>query len=254
MSRLVKVPINRNIKCKWRLYLVLLSIFQLAGLLCIMLYHNMTAERSTDNFKYSIPEMNTDNLEQLNISFINCNNSYKLRHSMPPYLISAMGSGNTFTRLLIELLTNFYTGTVHGTDFDLEKAGFIGDNRCDDSVIMLKAHAGTFLESKKWNGFLNGSFWFYKKCLNLRVRKNRCNNKNKEMNAIFILRNPFDTFLSEYQRRITKSHIGNVMKQHFEIETFKKKLIFCVKQYMEILFIYNEFKEINRDVLLIRFE
>ena len=74
------------------------------------------------------------------IHFVNSNDSMGLKHTIPPYLISFQGSGNTYTRLMIELITNFYTGSALPNDRFLIEAGFKGDTRCDDSALILKAH------------------------------------------------------------------------------------------------------------------
>ena len=61
-------------------------------------------------------------------------------HSLPPYLISFQGSGNTFTRLVLELITGFYTGSAMFNDRFLIRAGFEGDKYCSDQVIAVKSH------------------------------------------------------------------------------------------------------------------
>ena len=74
------------------------------------------------------------------IGWIECDDASKLVHSTPPYLLSFQGSGNTFTRLILELLTGFYTGSSLWKDRFLIQAGFEGDKYCDDRVLLLKSH------------------------------------------------------------------------------------------------------------------
>ena len=58
------------------------------------------------------------------IKFINRSQSYQnglLRHSYPLFLFSYGGGGNTMTRLLLEYITNVWTGSIF---MDLTLRGF----------------------------------------------------------------------------------------------------------------------------------
>ena len=197
-----------------------------------------------------------------NIKFIDCNNSLRLKHKIPPYLISFEGSGNTYTRLIIELITQFYTGSVHSIDLDLLNAGFKGDGHCDDSVIILKAHAWIFIR-RLWNLFINGTTNECRKLRNIQFIK-RCNhhqtNNNHDIDAIFIFRNPWNAFFSEYQRsyagnkEISQGHVGRILFKDFNIETFVEKLYEYTRKYIEIFMVYQRFKDLNRNLLIIHYE
>ena len=74
------------------------------------------------------------------IRLVECDDLPKFAHSLPPYLISFQGSGNTFTRLVLELITGFYTGSAMANDRTLTRAGFKGDIYCTDQIIVVKSH------------------------------------------------------------------------------------------------------------------
>ena len=75
-----------------------------------------------------------------NFRFIECNDYEGIVHNIPPYLVSFQGSGNTFTRLIIELITGYWTGSALPRDIFLVQAGFNGDKHCDDTTIVIKTH------------------------------------------------------------------------------------------------------------------
>ena len=91
-------------------------------------------------------------------------------------LASFPGSGNSWVRQLLEASTGIYTGAVY-CDSSYINAGMIGEGVRANNVIVVKAH--------------------YEPCL---IRKLMKNNK-----AIYIVRNPFDSILSEYNREIAVS-------------------------------------------------
>ena len=74
------------------------------------------------------------------LRFIQCEGFEGLTHAIPPYLLSFQGSGNTFTRLVIELVTGYWTGNALWNDKPLIQAGFKGDGYCNDQTITIKAH------------------------------------------------------------------------------------------------------------------
>ena len=53
--------------------------------------------------------MNDCNSNRFKIRFIDKNDSFKLKYPTPPYPISYQASGNTYSRLIIELITGFFT-------------------------------------------------------------------------------------------------------------------------------------------------
>ena len=74
------------------------------------------------------------------IGWIECDDTHKLIHSTPPFFLSFQGSGNTFTRLILELITGFYTGSSMQNDRFLIQAGFEGDKYCDGRILVVKSH------------------------------------------------------------------------------------------------------------------
>ena len=88
-------------------------------------------------------------------------------------LASFPGSGNSWVRQLLEASTGIYTGAVY-CDSSYIKAGMIGEGVRTNNVIAVKAHQDPPLVSKLMK-----------------------NNK-----AIYIIRNPFDAILSEYNRAV----------------------------------------------------
>ena len=65
----------------------------------------------------------------------------KLSFKYPTFLTSHGGSGNTLTRLLIEEITNIYTGSLY-MDKKLQHRGFEGEGLCNKQyqVIAVKMH------------------------------------------------------------------------------------------------------------------
>eukprot|EP01083_Nonionella_stella_P107168 310120_1 len=190
------VALRRNTCYAMKQIVFLISIAIVLCLFSAININNMHAQHD----EYSIGDITFVIENDLNctwnkddIQFIDCRSSMKLRHQLPPYLISFEGSGNTYTRLIIELVCQHFTGNVHGLDEPLRMAGFKGENHCDDSVIVLKAHAHYYL-GKEWDYFVNGTstrVGGYSFCRNLRSSNinntHRCNdNAVGMMNAIFL--------------------------------------------------------------------
>ena len=73
-----------------------------------------------------------------------CNES--LRFVDPPgpltALASSPGSGNTWTRSLIQEYTGYHTGAIY-LDKVLKEKGFPGEGIVDGRVIVIKTHATT---------------------------------------------------------------------------------------------------------------
>lgn len=97
-------------------------------------------------------------------------------------LASFPGSGNTWTRTLLEQSTGIYTGSIY-SDNSLVNAGFEGECLVSRNVIAIKTH-GT-----------------YNPGLKERISV-------KFDGVIYIVRNLYDALVSEHTRRTTKSHIS----------------------------------------------
>ena len=119
----------------------------------------------------------------------------------PPTLIhSFMGAGNTWLRHLIETATGFYTGSAF-KDKNLYNGGFKGEYKDPKSayntVIGIKTHnpADAVGEKQAFDLIRN----------------------SKEISkCVILVRNPFNTFLAEFNRMSTKSHSAGVSEKNFE--------------------------------------
>ena len=102
----------------------------------------------------------------------------------PVALISAPGSGNTWTRGLLEKATGICTG-FFGCDASIRARGYIGETIKSGKVLVVKTHSPL----TKWRG---------------------SNNKNSSAadayysSAIYILRNPIHSVVAEWNRRSAK--------------------------------------------------
>eukprot|EP00040_Diaphanoeca_grandis_P000427 m.273230 g.273230 ORF g.273230 m.273230 type:complete len:321 (-) comp105651_c0_seq1:179-1141(-) len=101
----------------------------------------------------------------------------------PVILWSFPGGGNTWCRLLIEAATGYLTGSVYN-DLQLKKNLLIGEGVTSRQVIAVKAHPTS---------------WTYKR-LALRF--------GRTFSAILLVRDPFQMFWSECQRRVSRVHTG----------------------------------------------
>ena len=97
-------------------------------------------------------------------------------------LASFPGSGNTWTRTLLEQSSGIYTGSIY-SDNSLVNAGFEGECITSRNVIAIKTHA-TYNPGMKERVTVNFD------------------------GVIYIIRNLHDALVSEHTRRITKSHVS----------------------------------------------
>jgi len=95
-------------------------------------------------------------------------------------LLSFPGSGNSWVRQLIETTTGIYTGTYKDCDDSYIYNGMIGEGVYTDNVIAVKIHYPDNNDKK----------WLY------------------ERNIIYVVRNPFDAILAEWNR------LKSAMKDH----------------------------------------
>ena len=105
----------------------------------------------------------------------------------PIGLISFPGSGNTWVRGLLQQVTGFCTGSVY-CDPDLRRHGFVGENIATGSVLVIKTHRSSFIASKSHSG----------------------KSKSNLQQVVFIIRNPYDSIISERNRKLSQ-HISNNM-------------------------------------------
>ena len=102
----------------------------------------------------------------------------------PVALISFPGSGNTWVRGLLESITGICTGAVY-CDFSLRSQGFTGEYVRGGSVLVVKTHQ-------------NNPIWTDD---NLKLESN----KGKFGSAIFIVRNPLNALIAEWNRKVANN-------------------------------------------------
>lgn len=115
----------------------------------------------------------------------------------PPALWTFPGCGNTWSRCLLEYATGYLTGTVYG-DKTLKDA-LPGEFMCDQRNVAIKVHPTTHNFKYLERG------GYHRMCKTV-----------KHFNqAILIIRDPFDSFWSEYIRRVTNSHVAKINVNNF---------------------------------------
>lgn len=122
---------------------------------------------------------------------------------LPPMLYTFPGSGNTWGRLLIEYATGIYSGSVY-SDPTL-RSTLPGEFICDHSVSVIKVHPHTHNAQELLNGGFNSD---HMKCNKGKV--------GKFQKAVLLIRDPFDSIWSEYQRRLTQSHVSGIPTSYFD--------------------------------------
>lgn len=139
-----------------------------------------------------------------------CRNMFGQRHflsldekRLPPMLYTFPGSGNTWGRLLIEHATGIYSGSVYNDRSLLE--ALPGEFSCDWRVSVVKVHPHTH----PFGPLRDGTF---------HSDDNKCKRGNiqKFRRAVLLIRNPFDAIWSEFQRRVTQSHVEGILKHTFQ--------------------------------------
>ena len=105
--------------------------------------------------------------------FHNCKKMSFQDFGIPTMLVSFPGSGNSWVRQLLESATGIYTGSDRDCDLDYIKIGMLGEGITSQNVIAVKFHLGVLPTD-----------WPFKK-------------------VIYIIRNPYDAIVAEYQRFFT---------------------------------------------------
>lgn len=165
---------------------------------------------------------------------------------LPPMLYTFPGSGNTWARLLIEYGTGIYTGSVYN-DKTL-KEPLKGEFSCDWTVSVIKVHPHTHAIEPLLG--LGGRF-------NSDQQKCYKGGINKFERAILLIRNPFDSIWSEYQRRLTQSHIDGIHRNGFDWGRWQANAATMSHLYYEM---HNRhyatiFKKLKKgNILLVRYE
>jgi hypothetical protein len=125
------------------------------------------------------------------------------KHCLAPINTQLIGSGNTWSRLLIEYATGVYTGSVYNDKSLLE--ALPGEFTCDHRVSAIKVHPHTHAFIPLRDGTFHSDDNKCKRGQVLHFRR-----------AILLIRDPYDSIWSEYQRRITQSHVEGILRSSFD--------------------------------------
>jgi hypothetical protein len=121
---------------------------------------------------------------------------YRLSYTYP-------GSGNTWGRLLIEYASGIYSGSIYSDRTLIEELP--GEFTCDKTVSVIKVHPHTHMAQRLLFGGFHSD---HMKC--------KRGGLTKFDKAILLVRDPFDSIWSEYQRRITQSHVKGIPMSYFD--------------------------------------
>jgi len=210
-----------------------------------------------DNVKRSLEE-NTGNLVVEDSDFLKmCSEKYRHKRFLssdlvplllPPLLYTFPGSGNTWSRLLLEYATGIFTGSIYNDRHILNTLH--GELTCDWTVSIIKAHPLTHSFVGKF-GLGQGSF---------NSDKKKCQTGNIKVfkRAILLIRNPFDAIWSEFQRRMGKgNHVNAVSREKFPWEHWKHASAWLAYRYKEMVNVHYAglIKNVAPgDVLTVRYE
>lgn len=115
-------------------------------------------------------------------------------------LVSFPGSGNTWTRVLIETITGAFTGSVYLNDNDLSNI-FYTEVRCGLRMAAIKGHPTNFERCGDYLCLARGRY---------EVRKCKKGMIYNWKRFIFIARDPMKSIFSEFQRLSSGKHDGLV--------------------------------------------
>lgn len=117
----------------------------------------------------------------------------------PVALVSLPGSGNTWVRGILEYMTGVCTGAIY-CDISLRSHGFTGEYVRGGSVIVVKTHE-------------NSPMW-----MDTRSPPKKHNYWGQFGSAVFILRNPFNALVAEWNRKVANNFTSRTvnLKSHTE--------------------------------------
>jgi hypothetical protein len=190
---------------------------------------------------------NHENFELNNSEWFSCYQNYSRRayyryqKFTPPLLYTFPGSGNTWTRLLIEYGTGILTGSMYN-DGSLVKI-LPGELHCDRTVSVIKCHPFHYPFTRLKTGSV------YRKCMSARLRF--------FTRAILVIRNPYDSIWSDYQRYVTESHVGKILLSEYNHSKYIPYVKLLSTKYMEMVeFDYPDIIEDfgNDDIFFTKYE
>ena len=130
----------------------------------------------------------------------------------PVALVSAQGSGNTWTRGLLEKATGICTGFIY-CDTVMRAHGYVGEGIKSGKVLVVKTHSVV----PKWKGSVN---------------ENSNTADSSYSAAVYVLRNPMDSAVAEWNRKTAQELLArrNTSISH-ERHTYAVPKSFFGKQY-----------------------
>ena len=151
---------------------------------------------------------------------------------VPVALLSARGSGNTWTRGLLERASGICTGFIF-CDAVLRAHGYVGESVKSGKVLVVKTHS----PNPKWVGGNNSNT----------IRADALYGS-----AIFILRNPFRSVIAEWNRRSAQEILGKdnstiFQERHTYVvpQELFSELLFVLFLHSTPLFTYHYFLNIS---------
>ena len=117
----------------------------------------------------------------------------------PVALVSLPGSGNTWVRGLLEHMTGVCTGAIY-CDISLRSHGFTGEYVRGGSVLVVKTHENSPIWMDEKNPPKKHNYW------------------GRFGSAVFILRNPFNALVAEWNRKVANNFTSRTtnLKSHTE--------------------------------------
>jgi len=183
------------------------------------------------NYKHDNNNNNSNDIQSsshpLNISITpdQCQTSYGKRSflptspsslaTIPPMLYTFPGSGNSWCRLLVEYSTGIYSGSLYDDPNLIDVLP--GEYTCNRQVSLIKVHpsAHPFKDMICCVPIPN--------CI-----KHNVNYFNR---ALLLIRNPFDSIWSEYQRSLFSDHIGIINRNVFNRKHWEQTAMSLAKSY-----------------------
>jgi len=214
-----------------------------------MAMEEQVAERRLDFQPCSLTEEELQERLQKNRTFIphSC-----LGHWDAPILWSFPGSGNTWTRDLLEISTGYHTGSVYN-DAALYEL-YPGEYTCDASTLVVKAHATLTpyelvsnwakepeLQEDEipWHGEEVG-VWLRKEAMIHRYFR-KCKQWTPSR-AIVIDREPFGAIWAEYQRYVVGEHTSIISRDLFDRQHFNSEALRLAQGYLASWSSYELFR------------
>ena len=169
---------------------------------------------------------------------------------LPPMLYTFPGSGNTYCRLLIEYNTGVYSGSLY-SDRTLKEA-LPGERSCGRRTSIVKVHP----DNVRIDFNLKPPYAVAVPTINTRVCKRGMVHYFEK--AVVLVRDPFKSLWSEFQRMFSRKHAGVITRETFDREKWEEVAV-NLAHYYHLMFtqeIYPMKKgmKANETLLIIHYE